>query len=259
MQHLFYDWNTIKNKVKDNNLFLFLDYDGTLTLLRKLPEQAILPIKTRKLLESISKLDNCKVAIVSGRSIFDLKQMVKIKNINYIGNHGIEIQQEGYNHKVKQPKEIRYALFETYRLIKEASLLMDGIIVENKKYSLSIHYRLASQGHIRKLNHIIGKIMKKQIELGNLKFGFGKKVIDIKPIEGCNKGSSAIKLLANEKEFIPICIGDDVTDEDMFSALKSRGITIKVGRSGISQAEYFLDSISEVQDFLGYVLEIKKK
>jgi len=257
MKHLFKEWDNIKNQLNDKEIFLFLDYDGTLAPISNSPEKALLPIKTRKLLEKLSESPFCEVAIVSGRSVLDLKQMVQLKNIIYIGNHGLEIKDRLSLTNILQPKEIRYALWDSYKRLYDDLRDISGIIIENKKFTLSVHYRMVATNFTGKVKHAVKKIMEPHLIKGTLKINYGKKVIEIKPPGNWNKGSAARHLLSNKNipnNIIPICIGDDITDEDLFLALKGNGLTIRVGKPALSHATYYIESIIKVQKLLDNIL-----
>ena len=259
MQHLFNDWNHIKNLITQNDPFLLLDYDGTLTPLRNTPDEAILAVKTRRLIESLSKLDNCKVSIVSGRSVKNLKQFAPCKNVIYIGNHGFETQDAKSNCNVALTKDVKYALWLTHKRLYETLSDISGIIIENKKFSLSVHYRLVSPANLRKIQATVREIMRECVRLDQLSLFYGKNVIEIRPTGDWNKGWAAKKVLSKYNGFMPVCIGDDVTDEDMFSSFKGCGISIRVGKSIKSSADYYVDNVSEVQHFLDCVFDLKYK
>lgn len=259
MQHLFYNWNKVKTQIKKNDSFLLLDYDGTLTPLRKTPDEAILAVRTRRLIEAISKLDNCKVTLVSGRSVKDLKQLAQFKNVTYIGNHGFETQDEKYNSNVSLHKDIRYALWNTHKRLCESLCDIKGIIIENKKFTISVHYRMVSPIQFPRIRNTVQEIMRECARNDQLSLFDEKNTIDIRPTGGWNKGWAAKKVLSKYSNFIPICIGDDITDEDMFEAFKGIGINIRVGKCVGSKAEYYVDNVSEVCHFLDCIFDLKNK
>jgi trehalose 6-phosphate phosphatase len=259
MQHLFYDWDKVKNQIKENDSFLLLDYDGTLTPLRKIPDKAILAVKTRRLIEAISKLDNCKVSLVSGRSVKSLKQLVQFKNLTYIGNHGFQTHDEKCNSNVLLHKDVRYALWNAHKRLYESLSDIKGIIIENKKFTISVHYRMVSPIHLGRIRNTVQEIMRKCVRNDQLSLFDGKNVIEIRPTGVWNKGWAAKKVLSKYNNFLPICIGDDITDEDMFEAFKGIGINIRVGKCADSKAEYYVDNVSEVQHFLNCVFDLKNK
>jgi len=78
----------------------------------------------------------------------------------------------------------------------------------------------------------------------------GKKVWEIRPRIPWGKGEAALYLLRKFPKVLPIVVGDDKTDEDMFEALGNRGITVRVGFSTNSRAAYYLKSTRDVTRLL---------
>lgn len=259
MQHLFDDWNKIKKQIVENAPFLLLDYDGTVTPLRKTPDEAILAVKTRRLIDAISRLENCKVTLVSGRSVKNLKELAKFKNVTYIGNHGFETQDLLNNCNVALSKDIRYALWITHKRLVESLSDINGIIIEDKKFTISVHYRMVSPTHLRKIRMMIREIMRDCVRLDQLSLFDVKNIIVIRPTGEWNKGWAAKRVLSSYKGYLPICIGDDITDEDMFVSFKGVGINIRVGKCSDSIADYYVNNVSEVQHFLDCVFDLKKQ
>src|SRR5205823_1320968 len=82
----------IEQQGRSKTILLFLDYDGTLTPIAQTPEEAILPHENQSLLKHLSNLSFCQVVIITGRALADIKKMVSIEEIIYVGNHGWEIE-----------------------------------------------------------------------------------------------------------------------------------------------------------------------
>jgi len=78
--------------MKGRDAFLFLDYDGTLVPITDTPQKARMPSELKSLLTELSQIPGCKVAIISGRPLEDIKNIVGIQEIIYVGNHGFEIE-----------------------------------------------------------------------------------------------------------------------------------------------------------------------
>ena len=92
MKHLFEDWKDIQIRIHQaQNLFLFLDYDGTLAPIAAHPELALCPPQVRRHLEELRDLPRVYPVIISGRSLEDLRARVGIPGIRYVGNHGLEM------------------------------------------------------------------------------------------------------------------------------------------------------------------------
>jgi len=260
-------WPLISKSLREADLlYLFLDYDGTLTPIVDSPEKAILPSEMKGVLQELSKMPHIKVAIVSGRSLFDLKDMVGLKNLVYVGNHGYEI-----NGKDLQLKSlITPNLRNIFEVIKQEfnNLLpeMEGAWLEDKGATLSIHYRLVKDRKVVPLRKNVARIVKRYFRNREIKIGEGKKVIEIRPPFAWDKGKAVSWILRQEqfisrgRNILPIYIGDDITDEDVFVTLYKKGITIFVGdlKRRPSRAQYYLQDTTEVADFLTRVLNLTK-
>lgn len=231
------------------NIFLFLDYDGTIVPIKKAPKLAKLHPKRRELLEKISR--KIPVAVVSGRSLQNIKNILKIKGIPLIGNHGLEIFHQGKVWIHPQALKIKGFLKKRLREIKERIGHFKGVILEDKRLSGSIHYRLLKPQFHETLKSIVEEEVVKSG--GKLKIREGKKVIEIRPHIDWDKGKAIKKLssLMNLKgNLLKIYIGDDETDEDAFRIFEEKDITVLVGRKKGSLAKFRLNNTEEVWGFL---------
>ena len=264
MEYLFDEWDTIRDKIKDDCLFIFLDFDGTLVPIAQTPEKAVLHKKAKGLLRKLADSSKLKLAVISGRALGDIKNKVGIKNIIYSGNHGLEIQgpRIKFESKVSRKQEsiIRYIYKETVNKLSG----IKGVFIEDKGLSVSVHYRLVNAKDFQKLSNILIEIVEPSIAQEKIKINCGKQVYEIRPQVSWNKGKAVLWLLAKQqskigkKKVFPIYLGDDLTDEDAFTRLKDKGLTIFVGEAGNSQAQYYLRNTEEVTVFLRRILEAKK-
>jgi len=263
MTHLLADKNRLLKKFKNKFIYLFLDYDGTLAPIVDTPEKAVLSNDAKGALRRLSGMPDCKIAIVSGRALSDIKDRIGLKNIVYVGNHGFEI--EGPKLKFKSPVPPRYRnILEQIRnkLVKELSAIK-GVFIEDKGFSLSVHYRQVDKKYISKVKNIVyGAILLYEVR-ENAKVKDGKMVVEIRPPIEWGKGKVVLWLLARQKfelsgkkqKILPVYIGDDTTDEDAFKALKDKGLAIFVGHPKKSEDTYYLNDTNEVGEFLHIVLE----
>jgi len=234
----------------------FLDYDGTLTPIKEKPQQAKIDKEAKALLKEISKKDWTEVFILSGRGLQDVKRQLGIKTITYIGNHGMEAEGPGFKFIHKPALRSRPAIQRCYRLLKK-NLRFKGTALENKKYTLSFHYRGADNAKKPLIKRLFWNTISKVIRTGgDIVITTGKEVLEVRPNINWNKGSIVKWLLAKKhlKGSLPICIGDDKTDEDAFKALGKKGISILVcPRKRKTHAKYRLDSPDEVIELLDYI------
>lgn len=238
----------------DRTKVLLLDFDGTLTPIVKSPKMVSLPSETRRLLRNLNQKPNCYLAVVSGRQLKDLKEKIKLPNIIYGGNHGLE--GEIFDRKYSFPitKKAAVTLKKIHRQLDQVAHKFKGVLIENKNLAISFHYRLASKLQVPAIKSLFKKILKPYVKDELISTVAGKMVFDIRPKANWHKGSFAklvIREILKKTKTTPIAIfiGDDVTDEDVFQTLK-KSITIKVGKSCRSGAKYNLRNSGEVFKFL---------
>lgn len=258
MKHFLDSWETIEKSFEGQTIVLCLDYDGTLTPIMATPDEAILSQDNKHLLENLAK--RCSLAIVSGRALDDVKAKVNLKNIMYIGNHGLEINgPQLHFESLTPPKEKETLDHLKNDLVKELSAV-NGVWIEDKGLTLSVHYRLAQETDepvIRKLFHKVCQhyILEKKIRVTE-----GKKVLEVRPFIDWDKGKALLWFLAKERQVhkktkvVPIFIGDDITDEDALGVIAGQGFGVVVGSKGHSKAEYFLNDTTEVTEFMKRLL-----
>lgn len=265
MIYFFEKWDELKDKLKNKHLFIFLDFDGTLAPIADTPAKAAIPKETKRIIKGLSKQSSCKIAVVSGRSLKDIKsKLTGLSNIIYSGNHGLEI--EGPKIKFSPLISSGYLMaFKTIKgILQKKTSAIKGILLEDKGFSLSLHYRLVDTQQVPRVKTIFHETVIRYVAGGKIRIREGKKVLEVKPPLEWDKGKVALWLLSRQKfakygsEVLPIYIGDDLTDEDAFKALKHIGITIFVGKSAKSfHAQYYLEDTSEVVKLLKNILEIQ--
>lgn len=228
------------------------DFDGTLTPIVGRPEDAILSEEMRKYISRL--VDLCLVAIVTGRALNDIKEMVGIEGIYYVGNHGFEISGPEIEWTKREAVQAKKVISDICASIEEKAGAIEGVLVENKGFTASVHYRLVKDEDVPKVKEIFRKATKPYELEGEVRTSRGKKVLKIMPNLEWNKGKAISFLLESlelvEKPF-PIYLGDDVTDEDAFRVLKRRkGLGILVSsKEKLSEAKYRLDCVDEVKIF----------
>jgi trehalose-phosphatase len=242
----------IAEKIKRaKKIIFFLDYDGTLTPIRKKPKLARLKTRRKALLTKLAKSNCYSVFIISGRSLKDVKRLIGLNCISYVGNHGIECEGPGLKYVNGPAKALKKPIQGAYARLKK-KIKIKGIILENKTYTLSLHYRLADPKKIPTLKKIFYDTISTLRKAKKIKITEGKKILEIRPDVEWNKGKIVNWILKKEKKnILPIYIGDDKTDEDAFKALRRKGVTILVSKNRKkTSARYRLNSPKEVIKFL---------
>ena len=264
MDYLFTQFSKIKEQLGNKFILLLLDYDGTLTPIVETPKKAVISKETKELLQKLSKSPHCTLGIISGRSLEDIKNTVGIKDIIYVGNHGLEIE----GPKIKFESQVSPRLKSVIRNIAEELAKrfssIKGVLIEDKGLTLSIHYRLVDKKDMPCFERFFSEVTNTYAVRDKIKINSGKKVYEIKPPVQWDKGKVVLWLMARqqfasgENKVLPVYIGDDVTDEDVFKVLKRKGLTIFVGEPEGSAATYYLKDAEEVNRFLHLMLDLKR-
>lgn len=256
MRHLLAQWPQVQQKLKNNFVCIFLDFDGTLTPIISSPENTVLGKKTKDILKHLTESMSCQVIIVSGRSLRNIQKLIGIKNIIYAGNHGLEFGDLKTHMEIPVSIKYKNLLRSLRKKIVGKMASIPGVLIEEKKFSLSLHYRLVNKDDVSMVVNIFRNIIEPYKEQSELILMEGKKVLEILPPISWNKGNIVLSslvflrtILKNNK-IIPLYIGDDVTDEHAFLVLKKIGITTCVGNKKTTQADYYLKDHKEVQKFL---------
>ncbi len=230
---------------------LFLDFDGTLVPIKKEPDLCYLTDDVKRELKALLCFPSIRIIILTGRSLSDIKRRVGIKNIYYGGNHGVDICGPDIRFIHPDAERARGILRRIKRQLNTKFRDIDGVFIEDKKYSLTLHYRAAGREKVSSILSLFYKTTGELIKEYGLDIIKGKSVLEIFPSTSWNKGRAALWLLSKlNGEFFPIYIGDDITDEGAFSALRDRGITVCVGRSKQTFADYYIKSQREIVKFL---------
>jgi trehalose-phosphatase len=259
VKHLFEDWEDIQARIQQaENLFLFLDYDGTLTPIASRPELALCPSEIKCHLERLRDLPGVYLAIISGRSLEDVREKVGVSGITYVGNHGLEIENPvGRHKKILSPARKR-ELKRMTRDLQNSSKEIPGILFEEKGPILSVHYRNVPRKFFAQVRLAIGEKLQQWSD--HWKMTSGKMVLEIRPRVDFHKGGAVEEILRTfpSPGLLPIYLGDDQTDEDAFRVLKCQGISVFIGPGSLpSEAEFFLQNPDEVQEFLSRCRKVR--
>jgi trehalose-phosphatase len=247
-------WPIINHRLLNTKrIVLFLDYDGTLSEIQPTPELAILSTRMKMLLQKMVDNKNISLIIVTGRSYKDIYNLVLLSDITYISNHGflITYKEDSWVHPCVGDKLLFFP--EIVKALKANLIDYKGILVEDKGFTISIHYRNANIDDLVIIKDKIDNIINSY--KGSIILTEGKKVFELRPLIKWNKGSAVLEWLCKNQTIIDnppliISIGDDQTDEDMFIALNNIGITIKVGANIPTKAKFYLQNNNEVYRFL---------
>lgn len=227
-----------------SNVLIAFDYDGTLAPVASTPQRAHMRARTRRLLCAVAERYPC--VVISGRSRADVaRHLASIPFWHVAGNHGVEPwgESEIYASRVRGWTE---------RLGRQMARHA-GVVVEDKTYSLTVHYRNARDKSraIKAINRAVRQL-KGACVLG------GSQAVNIVPRGAPDKGVAlerARTLLACETV---IYLGDDETDEAAFRVARpDRLLGIRIGASRRSRARHWLRSQEDVDAFLQNLLAMR--
>jgi alpha,alpha-trehalase len=224
---------------------LFLDYDGTLTPIVDRPDLATLSEPMRGTLERVARAG--PTTVVSGRGREDVERMVGIGGLNYAGSHGFDISGPRLAGGIRLDAAAEFA-----RAVARAADSLPGALVEDKRYSVAVHYRLVDKARVPEVERAVDEVLARG---GGLEKTHGKMVFELRPAIDWDKGRAVLWLLEAlglaRPDVCPVYVGDDVTDEDAFRALEKRGIGILVTElPRATAARYSLQDVREVRELL---------
>lgn len=226
-------------------LFTF-DLDGTLAPIVEDPAGIMIPSDVRGHLKRLCRLAN--VVVLTGRARKDARAHLGFEPRFIVGNHGAEglpgweKREPGFARLCRQwEKQLQALLPQAFR---------NGIMIENKGCSLTLHYRGAPAPGVA-LSEILLAVrhlapVPRQIS--------GKFVVNIVPLESLNKGESLLQLMGHTDARHAVFIGDDVTDEDVFRLKHERVLGIRVGNHSSSEADYCLSDQNQIGRLLAEII-----
>jgi len=236
-----------------SRILLFTDYDGTLTPIVDRPADAQLSPQTKAVLTTLSRRERLGVVILSGRSLEDLQARIGISGLIYAGNHGLEISGPEFHFREPLAEAARPKLQVITEKLSRSLSRVTGVVVEDKGLTTSVHFRMVRDSDV----DLVVRVVEEAIdEASGFLLTAGKKVREIRPAVEWNKGAAALwiarKLGAGD--YLPICLGDDQTDEDAFAAIP-QGVRIRVGAAAGTLAEYQVENTGQVHHFLSWLAD----
>jgi alpha,alpha-trehalase len=218
-------YNDIARLAATREPVVLLDFDGTLSEIVNDPDAATLVSGARTALERL--VAHCQVAVISGRSLADIQDRVGIPGIWYAGSHGVElISPDG---TYRQNEEAGAAAKDLEAAVSELAGELggiDGIRIENKKFAVAVHYRNVAPDRVNVIAGAVHSIGQRK----KLRVTTGRMVLELRPDIDWGKGKTLEWILdqIDGRLILPMFIGDDVTDEDAFDAVRHKGIGIAV-------------------------------
>ena len=259
-------------ELRDVEILLILDYDGTLADIVLNPMEAKLTEERKRILESLNSKERVNILINSGRPIEELVEITGNIKIDLLGNHGLFFKDWSSQEftliidpgLLKKWDEQMLAMKEF--LQKEILVKYKNLWLQENKHGFVLHTRKMDPANKNLFLFELESLLKNKFK--DIDYSTGKEIIEVKPTHIVNKGKGIdwyIKNKFNPKtpDYRTIVVGDDITDEDMFIFVNKleNGMSIKVGSSEIDKhkrvtaAKVVFDSI---EDFYLFLEELDK-
>lgn len=230
-----------------SNALLAFDFDGTLAPIVRTRDSAGMRKRTLKLFGELC--DHYPCAVISGRSREDVAARLGGARVRFVvGNHGLE---PGACLPAFQRQ-----IAETRAALERALEPCAGVEIEDKRYSLALHYRKSRNKRAARA------AIRDAIEAlpARLRVVLGKLVVNLIPADAPNKGDALLALRSAARADTALYVGDDITDEDVFHIDQpGRLLTVRVGTSASSAASYFLRHQREIDRLLVRLVALRRE
>ena len=257
MPHLLNVWPSVSRQLnRADHVLLLFDFDGTLSPIAPHPDLAALPTETKNDLIALEGIDRFTLGVVSGRALDDVRRKVAIPGLIYAGNHGLEIEGPGWSFLHPQAEAFKLQLERILAALDACLSGMEGVYVEGKDFTLSVHYRLTPQELRPRVMSAFDEVMAEAGKGERVRVTRGKEVLEVRPNVDWHKGKAIERLASGQPAGTLVCyFGDDLTDEDGFAAVNAlNGISVFVGPARQpTRALYRVDSPEEVARTLGLI------
>ena len=250
MRHLFsLKGRKVLSRYAASRVVVALDFDGTLAPIVDDPARAVIRSGTRVLLRHVTARYPC--AVISGRGRRDVLVLVKGTGVScVVGNHGLEWPGDHAG-----SSRVRGQVRRMARALKAVLAALPGVVLENKGYSIAVHYRGSKNKDATRV-----AIRAAVAALGACRITGGKYVINVLPIGDHHKGTALARIMEECGCDTAIYVGDDVTDEEAFAAARGAEVlTVRVGYCRASRAEYCLRSQREIDRFLALLAGLRPR
>lgn len=213
------------------SLLALFDIDGTLAPIAPRPEDAAVPPGTREALVRLTTRPGVQLGFVTGRAPDDGARLADVPGAWVIGNHGVEtVEPGGARHLDPAALPFAEPLARAAERLRTVARSVPGARLEDKGWSLSLHYRLAARDAVP----LLEAAARAAAEAEGLRLGAGKEVLELKIPAEIDKGTAILALAARlgvDREGALLFVGDDATDEDAFRRLRALpgALTVRVG------------------------------
>jgi trehalose 6-phosphate phosphatase len=215
------------------------DFDGTLAPISPDRDAVKIPYSMSEWLKELARRAPC--AVVSGRALADLVLRIDGAVPYLIGNHGIE---SSFTIENLHAAEAMCAAWKRDIAIRLAETLKSlGGEVEDKRYSLTVHYRVHAQE--AGVGHAIFTLLQQLTPAAHLVAGISS--VNVLPPRQGGKGPKVLALMRHLRQTGLFYIGDEETDETVFELTEGLVMGVRIGRQAKSQAKFYLHDQGEVE------------
>lgn len=236
---------------------VFFDFDGTLSDIVNDPDSARLAAGAAEALQKLAA--HCPVAVLSGRDLADVTKRVGLAGIWYAGSHGFELTApDGTHHQNDAAAAAVPVLEQVAAQLRDQLGSIPGVVVEHKRFGVAVHYRNAARDRVGEAAAAVRAAGQHHA----LRVTTGREVIELRPDIDWDKGKTLRWVIdhlrhagpqAGSVHLMPIYLGDDITDEDAFDAVRHDGVPIVVRHTDdgdrATAALFALDSPARVTEF----------
>ncbi len=237
----------------DRSPAVFYDFDGTLSDIVDDPDAArpvAGAVEARQRLAA-----RCPVAVLSGRDLADVTKRLGVPGIWYAGSHGFELTApDGTHHQNEDAAAAIPVLEQAAGELRDRLGSIPGIMVEHKRFGVAVHYRNAARDRVGEVAAAVRAAGRRDA----LRVTTGREVIELRPDMDWDKGKTLRWVIDHLHEaasgpLLPVYVGDDITDEDAFDAIRADGIPILVRHTEdgdrATAARFALDTPARVAEF----------
>jgi trehalose 6-phosphate phosphatase len=243
----------------ESTLLLF-EYDGTLVPYAAHPDFAKLSSENRILLGELSQMPHCTVGVMSNRSLDDLKGLIRLDSLVYLGSGGLEIEMDEDRWFHPQLDHYRPSLMKARTRLEATCIHYPGTWIEEKPFGLTAHFRglpsIASQCFCEDVVEALesGKLMT------SLRCHPGVLSIEIGPAFDWNRSHGIRMILDQRPSVVDIFFGnEEASDLEPIRYINSiGGITIGVGPNPPTEANYHIESCSGLTQCLRELIPIEE-
>jgi trehalose 6-phosphate phosphatase len=256
--------NELLNAINKPRFGLITDMDGTLSPIVDVPDEARVTPQNLELLAEL-KTGLTLTAVISGRAAEDVYDRIRLPGLVYIGNHGMEVWQEGEVSVSPAAAAYRENLSAAIPEIKQA--MVAGMRFEDKRATLSVHYRQTRDP--QKVADELAPSLQNIAEKYGLHLTQGRMVFEFRPPAEIDKGTAFEELVASHHLDAALYLGDDTTDVAAFIAarqLREAGDCLAYGlgvesrgtpQAVLTEADFLVQEVAEVESFFDWLLKAR--